>query len=295
MLADPAQIAPVLASHWREVFTEKGVDKELLQAWLADYMNDLPMLHANRFKHRRCPLRRHHLLAAISASNNSAPGPDGIPFAAWRRIKSLAATVLTAALHELVSEGGAGNMVDILPDFNAALLHFLPKKVGGHTSDGTPWVDVDAVRPLSVTNADNRILANAVRYLIEPLVAPGITDAQRGFLPHRSLLSNVLDIDEGMMHAALEGEEAAAIFFDLAAAFPSIEQELMHQLFAALNWPRWLLNFVRILYSNNDCEIVLAGARFSGFRVTRGSDKVALYPRSCSSSSPTSFFAGCRR
>ena len=113
-----------------------------------------------------------------------------------------------------------------MPGFNEALLHFLSKKVGGHLPEGTPWVDVDAVRPLSVTNADNRILANTIRKYIEPLVAPGITDVQRGFLRFRSVLGNVIDIDEAMMLTALDEEEGAAIFLTLRLLSPRWSKRL---------------------------------------------------------------------
>ena len=42
---------------------------------------------------------------------------------------------------------------------------------------------VDKVRPLNVTNADNRLLANAVRMVIEDAVSKRISATQRGFLP----------------------------------------------------------------------------------------------------------------
>ena len=61
--------------------------------------------------------------------------------------------------------------------------------------DGTPFFDADAVRPLNVTNADNRLLASAVRILIEPLVASRISHSQRGFIAGRSMIANLIDVD----------------------------------------------------------------------------------------------------
>ena len=61
-----------------------------------------------------------------------------------------------------------------------------------------------------------------------------------------------------------------ALFFDFAAAFPSIEQEFFKTFFLSLRWPAWLLNIINILYLDNFCRICLAGIRHPGFTISRG-------------------------
>ena len=63
------------------------------------------------------------------------------------------------------------------------------------TGAGGGICELDNVRPLSVTNADNRIIANAVRYLIEPIVGPKVTNEQRDFVGGRSMVANIVDIE----------------------------------------------------------------------------------------------------
>ena len=55
---------------------------------------------------------------------------------------------------------------------------------------------------MNVTNCDNRLLASAVRWVLEPAIGPKITISQRGFLQGRSMLANLVDVDEGLVHAA---------------------------------------------------------------------------------------------
>ena len=73
-----------------------------------------------------------------------------------------------------------------------------------------------------------------------------------------------------MAFNAITEESAAALLFDFSAAFPSVEHELLHAHFAALGWPDWLLRFVVVLYQLNHCFIAMDGARFDGFKITRG-------------------------
>ena len=110
---------------------------------------------------------------------------------------------------------------------------------------------------MNVANTDNRLLCNAVRMVLEPVVSPRILDIQRGFLGGRSMLANLVDIEEGMLYAAPSSDNAAAIFFDFAAAFPSIEHGCMRRVFEKLRWPPSLLRFIDFLYSANRCKLAL--------------------------------------
>ena len=67
-------------------------------------------------------------------------------------------------------------------------------------------------RPLAMVNTDNRLLANAVRLRVEPVLAKGIAEIQRGFLPKRSMLQNIFEVDFEMRLDSLNSDSAAATF-----------------------------------------------------------------------------------
>ena len=52
------------------------------------------------------------------------------------------------------------------------------------------------------------------------------------------MLDNLFDVEEAMIVAAATEEGAAALFYDFAAAFPSVEHEVLFEYFSALGWPR---------------------------------------------------------
>ena len=103
-----------------------------------------------------------------------------------------------------------------------------PKNPSPEQTNGVDVFEVGGVRPLNVTNADNRLMASSVSLVLEPILGPLITHDQRGFIAGRSMIANLLDVDEAMILKAAQGEEAMAFFYDFAAAFPSIEHELIH-------------------------------------------------------------------
>ena len=93
---------------------------------------------------------------------------------------------------------------------------------------------------------------------------------QQGFLRHRSILKNVLDIDYAAMATALTHNNGAIVLFDFASAFPSISQDYMFNLLAATGVPHKALNMIKALYDNNRCTVQTNGVQVEGFTLTAG-------------------------
>ena len=79
---------------------------------------------------------------AISMAGSSSPGPDGIPYSAWKRLGPLAVDVLHMALEELSAEQGQEALLEAFPldlagntGFNEATMVFIPKK----SRQGAEW------------------------------------------------------------------------------------------------------------------------------------------------------------
>ena len=80
-------------------------------------------------------------------------------------------------------------------------------------------------------------MANAVRLRVEPLLDTLVSPMQRGFLPGRSLIHNVVEVDTAMRMVSLTAEAPGALFFDFAAAFPSLAHDYLHAVLAHLGLP----------------------------------------------------------
>ena len=77
----------------------------------------------------------------------------------------------------------------------------------------------EGVRPLNVTNTDNRLVASSVRAAIEPTLGQLVTMDQRGFISGRSTLANILDVEEAMALATFRGIRSLSVFFDFPQPF----------------------------------------------------------------------------
>ena len=135
-----------------------------------------------------------------------------MPYLAWRRLGAFAVDTLFDAAVELSEEHGHNSLLEAFPldangdtAFNSASMVFIPKKTA-HEANGIRYHLPGEVRPLSLVNTDNRLMANAYRLRVEPLLDKIISPAQRGFLPGRSMLQNVVEIDSDMRAASLQAE-----------------------------------------------------------------------------------------
>ena len=179
--------------------------------------------------------RRKDVIRAIRIANASAPGPDGIPYAAWKQAAEGAINILWAALRTINTEN---DTTKHYPDFNQAILVCLPPKTTIITPDGTQAFHSNNTRPLAISNMGNRLLAAACRIRWEGLAKDAVHQHQRGFLPGRSMLANITEIDHIAHLMALEEDDPAMVLYDFTAAFPSISRHFTIQALEAFGAPR---------------------------------------------------------
>ena len=174
-------IASSLRDHWETAFQQAPVDEADLQTWLQDVFprtsssdsaSGLPPPHSAQWE-----IQREDVVEAISLSGSSSPGPDGIPYLAWKCLGSLGVDTLWNALRALLSTDGAAQLLHAYSDrclnghdFNLGILVCLPKKASGSLDDGTSYYTAANTRPLSIVNTDNWLLASAVRIRLEPIL-----------------------------------------------------------------------------------------------------------------------------
>ena len=84
------------------------------------------------------------------------------------------------------------------------------------------------------------------------------------------MLANVVDVDESMQLTALTAKDGAAVFFDFAAAFPSVGQDFLLEVLTESGIPGPMLHYLRALYHNNRCRMIVGGSVHEGFSVTAG-------------------------
>ena len=113
-------------------------------------------------------------------------------------------------------------------------------------------------------------LASAARSRYELVLSDWIQPRQQGFLPGRSLLANLLDVETASMITSLNTEAGACMLMDFASAFPSKSQEFMMIVLKHIGVPQGAMNFINALYNNSFCRVRHGNCTVDGFRLEAG-------------------------
>lgn len=157
-------------------------------------------------------------------TNNSCAGPNGVPFAYYRKVVDVFAPIALDMLNDMA------NGAKPPKGFNEGLLFLLPKGSSGLVTD---------TRPLSVTNTNNRIIAALCAKAIEPAVGRLIGKSQVGFLKGRICDDNICDLTDRYYRALEEKRSAYVLFLDVKKAFDSVHHTWIHSLLKKAGLPSW--------------------------------------------------------
>ena len=275
-------MAYILREHWGQVFGAGNVDTELLDLWLKEVFPDggngrvaqgLPCKRSRLWR-----LRRDDIAEAIKSASKSMPGPDGVPYQAWRALGPIGVELLFEAAEALESTdcGRLLQEAESVPDelghsFNLGLLCCLPQKkpTGLDPILGEFYAPANT-RPLAIVNTDNRLIASACRFRWEAIFNKWVSGSQRGFLHGRSMLANIVDIDFEAMRVSLTQKHGALVLFDFQAAFPSVSHEYITRVLRHLGLPDHVMRLIEALCGNTRCIISCQGGRYDGFPIRSG-------------------------
>jgi len=116
----------------------------------------------------------------------------------------------------------------------------------------------------------NRIIAAAYKNHWEVVLGEWVSEAQRGFIPGRSMMANVADLEHEAMMTSLSKPRGLLLLVDFKAAFPSVSQEFMQECLEGFGMPLEALRVLESLYDGGCCEVVLGSGRWDGFSMGSG-------------------------
>ena len=136
--------------------------------------------------------------------------------------------------------------------------------------EGCPVYLAEDTRPLCIVDTANRLLTSAARIRWERLFCRWLHQDQRGFLPGRSMLANVVDLEHYSMMCSLLHKRPAAFLFDFAAAFPSLSQDFLLDMLKLLPIPRHVARLARSFYVGHRGCPTLEGQHGDMFELSAG-------------------------
>ena len=253
---DPDEAMDILIEHWSGTFAEQPVDIKLALKFLKEHAVPLPSINWTLTFEQFCKVVKRML--------NSAPGPDGLPYAVWQCCPEMYRRVLYIVYTDLLDGR------PLPAGFNHAFLAVLAK--GSDDMDDTIVSRApEDTRPLSLSNSDAKLVASAFKVAAEETVQNWACSSQRGFLKGRVLIDNVITVEtEGMVASMPPDSRAVMLFLDFAAAFPSVAHAFIWMTLVMLKVPVRVIKAMQQLYKDNLHFIRFAGCTKRAFLVLAG-------------------------
>lgn len=247
-----------LRDHWTPVFARKPIDHEAADA-LLQHVRQVPgdiewRLTLEKFG------------AIVAATHDTAPGPDGLPYSAWKHAGSAPLRVLYDVYLHLLDTG------ELPTGFNHSILTFIPKGPSpGDDNDDDLSRSPKQTRPLSLGSTDNKILAMAIAAPLQVAAQASVCKAQRGFIRGRAMLDCVYEIEaHAVVSSLLGGTRPAIITHDFSSAFPSIAHVFIFLVLTASGVPLSVIVAIRALYTDCYCWVLFSGMLFDGLEAMSG-------------------------
>ena len=239
---NPFEQLEAQAEYWGPIFEGKGGEP-------INTTNAIQFLKDNAikfdFKGVRAPTA-HSFRTFFNHAQHSSPGRDGIPYAAYKFASFLVIPYFLNASFWITSG------FNMSLTFNDVCNCFLIK--GDIIPDQEVIATPETTRPIGKKNTFNKSIGGTWGNSIKRFIAASLHHAQRGMTPGRNFVNNIVDIDcMGRIFGYLGHATSLMpllVFFDIAAAYPSLCHAFMFLVFEALCLPRAVINLYKCMYSN---------------------------------------------
>ena len=231
---------------------ERGANAAAIGRYLRDYDKaiSLPLVAS--------PPSREYVEDAVKATNDSCAGPDGIPFACYKSDADAGGPV-SELLHRVLESLCRGEKGPA--SYNKARLFLIAK---------TDSLLVQDTRPISVTDAANRIVASCLATALTPALQDFIEQTQKGFVPGRVGTEHVHGLTNEFYAALSKKKQLYLLSLDTARAFDSISHAFIRKLLAHIGMPPWVCNMVDGLLHKVSVMAAIAGAEATPINIERG-------------------------
>jgi ribonuclease HI len=196
----------------------------------------------------------------IRISKDTSPGPNGVPFGAYRALLDRGTAVDPSSILFQVLQS-LGTTQTPPPEFNMANLSLFPK-------DDTDYIG--SGRPLSVNNTDNRLIASTIRACVHDPIKDFLHPEQHGFLKGKDIRDNIKFFND-KFYTACEAKTHYSLFlFDFQKAFDSVSHEFIISVLEKIKMPVWMVNTVRNLLFDATLNVNQFGDFGFAIKVQRG-------------------------
>ena len=198
----------------------------------------------------------------IARKKDSAPGPDRIPYSAYRCAGGLGFKFLLKACR-VVLEGSA------IPDCFAESRTVFISKTSDTDDNGRIIGSSGALRPLTLCNCDCKLLTTATCRGLHWYTMRCIHPLQR-CISSKHMTDNIFDIETtALAHVACAPQESGVLLTDFAAAYPSVNHSWILSVLEKTELPEFICRFLPSIKNDSTRHVEFVGTTRKKFLMNR--------------------------
>lgn len=196
-------------------------------------------------------------IALKDMKSGKSPGCDGLPPELYRRFWGLLGKHLLASFRHSRDQGM------LSPDQRRGVIALIPKK-GKDRRFVRNW------RPISMLNADYKILAKVLAKRLASVIPSLIHQNQTGFIPTRFIGDNIKNTQAIIDFTQQTGRSGLVVSLDFRAAFDSLDHQFLLRALQSYQLGDYFLDWISTLYTSSESCVMNGGLSSGWFPFRRG-------------------------
>ncbi|KAM7288774.1 hypothetical protein ISCGN_028957 [Ixodes scapularis] len=256
---DPREIGAVFRNFFSSLFcSNPAVNISNFAERVRLFCGDLPACPDDLGSSLFRPTTREELFDVLRAMKvGSAPGPDGLPAKFYVTFWDVLANPLVQLVNGFLETG------EVPPSFRRGRVILLPKE-GGSSSDPAAW------RPITLLNADYKIVASLLVSRLRTVMPHVVSPVQTCSVPGRNIFSSLSLTRDLFSYANFTHLSGACVSLDQAKAFDRVEHSYLFEVLRAFRFPETFISLLQSLYSGLTGHLQVNGCLLTPFPVSRG-------------------------
>lgn len=199
------------------------------------------------------------LAAALKQmQRNKAPGADGLPYEFYVTFWEDVAPMLELALQAAFA---TGQLPELMQQGVITLIH---------KGKGLDRSHLSSYRPITLLNADIKLLGKVLANRWGPQCGSIIGPTQTGFLPNRWIGDNVLSHLEEVDYMAESGQVGVSCHLDWKSAFDAVDRQWTLMVMRSFGFPQQAVRWASLLLQNTTCRVMYNGCLTDAFPTASG-------------------------
>jgi len=194
------------------------------------------------------------LQRTLATCGESAPGPDGISYNAYKHTWAISGPIILNAWDHSVKIGQTSQTQ------RESIITLLEK-------NGKDKCNISNLRPISLSNCDIKICTKAIALRTNLVLNKLLNSTQTGYIPGRQVTNNNRLIEEVIDLINKEEKEAFLITLDAQKAFDSVDHDYLIKILEIYNFPQTYITWVKTIYSKLEASVLVNGYNTSKFMI----------------------------